>query len=82
MIPGFKPVDARRFWREIWPRIHSRCEAVESTLAAGKHGAPVPLFVHWGIRRPDGRHVILAISESFPHGQDQHWIDTQALSAL
>lgn len=74
MIPGFKPVDARRFWREIWPKISKKCEAVESNLPAVKAGAPVPLLVQWGYRSPDGDHIILAISQSFPDGPDHHWV--------
>jgi hypothetical protein len=80
MIEGFVKVEMLQF-SEIWGRIKSKVEAVESNWAQSKKGER-PIVIKWGYKDPvTGEDVILASSRGDADG-DQHWVDAALLSDL
>lgn len=75
MIPGFVKVDPHEFYTEVWSRIQSQVEAVQSNLPKIKLGEESILVVHWGYKVPDtGEVVVLAVTRSEPKKVDEHWV--------
>ena len=78
MIPGFVKVDKREF-SEVWSRIKSKVDAVESNWAEGKKGER-PIVIKWGYKdEATGEKFILAVSRGEDDG-DQHWVAPSVLS--
>ena len=49
MIPGFIKLDRARFFDEVWGKIKSMVDAVESNWAAAKLGER-PIVIKWGYK--------------------------------
>ncbi|WP_454737176.1 hypothetical protein [Cupriavidus necator] len=72
MIPGFIEIDRQRFYGEVWPRIRSRLEALESNWEAARKGER-PILIKWGYKDAAGEKIVVAITRA-DDDWEQHWI--------
>lgn len=81
MIPGFISVDCGYFYREVWPRIGPRVDAIHSNLTRHQKHGDLPLVIYWGYRGDiRDENLIVAVSLANEHGPDEHWIATDLAS--
>lgn len=79
MIPGFIEIDRHRFYEEIWPRIRSFADSMESNWEevhrCKKARIPAPeLYIYWGYKDPQtDEKIILAVTTASPD-RERHWI--------